>query len=162
MTQRSSLLIILCILCACLQGCYSVKKTLGIEREAPDEFAVTPSHQPLDMPPDFRVLPTPKPGSPRPQDVKEMQEKQKKVFGSPTEEGAPRTPGQKALIEMAGADEVSGDIRREIDEESRIERARGKPVLEALGVRRSKEPIINPSEEAIKLQEQGIPNPSQP
>ena len=79
MTQRSlSLSILLLSACTILQGCGSVKRTLGIERDAPDEFAVTPCDQPLDMPPNFfSDLPKPRPGAPRPQEVKGRKEQQK-------------------------------------------------------------------------------------
>lgn len=140
-----------------LAGCSSVKKSLGLEREAPDEFAVTPSTLPLDMPPDFFTLPVPDPGAPRPQDVKENQEKKQKLIGSSSSK-AQRTSGQTALLELAGAEEGQDQVRREIDRESRIESVKGKPVLEELGIKKSKPrgDALNPYEEAYRLQERGV------
>jgi len=144
--------------CVLLQGCGSVKKTLGIDRDPPDEFAVTPSIQPLDMPPDFFILPPPEPGTPRPQDVRERNAKKEKLLGSSGEKGA-LSPGQKALLGMAGAEGGQDQIRHEVDTESHIESVKGKPILEKLGIKKTKPKgdAINPYEEAVELQKKGIP-----
>lgn len=145
--------------CLFLQGCSSVKKTLGIERDAPDEFAVAPSIQPLDMPPDFFSLPLPQPGSPRPQDVNAINKKTEDFLGSSQGMAGTTTPGQKALLEMAGASEKQDDIRQKVDAESKIVSARGKPILERLGIKKGKPNgnVINPYEESLELAKQGIP-----
>lgn len=157
MIQRSHLIATsLLIGCFTLQGCGSVKKSLGIDRDPPDEFAVTPSIQPLDMPPDFFILPEPCPGAPRPQDLAATNARNEKFLGS--KQGNNKlTPGQAALLEMAGAEENQDKIAAELDRESNIEHAKGKPILESLGIKKKKSDVINPHEEAIKLQEQGIP-----
>ncbi len=144
--------------CSLLQGCGSVKKTLGIDRDPPDEFAVNPSIQPLDMPPDFFVLPRPEPGTPRPQDAKEMDAKKEKLLGS-SERPATSSPGQKALLELSGAEKGQDNIRQKVDEESRIESTKGKPILEKLGIKKSQPAgeVVNPHEETIELEKQGIP-----
>lgn len=163
MIQRAHLVtIVLLSGCFFLHGCGSVKKTLGIERDPPDEFSVTPSIQPLDMPPDFFNLPEPAPGAPRPQDVREAQAKKEKFLGSGAVQGT-ASPAQKALLEMAGSKEELDDIRRQVDEESHIENAKGKPWLEQLGIKKEKPAgdVINPYEESIELQKKGISkNPS--
>jgi len=141
-----------------LQGCNSVKKTLGIDRDAPDEFSVSPSCQPLDMPPDFFVLPEPTPCQPNPQEMKGREIAKEKIIGA-TQGGKTLTPGQKAILEMAGAEEGNDRVRTKIDEESMIQRAQGKPVLEKLGIRKAnnKEEVINPHTEALELQNKGVP-----
>jgi hypothetical protein len=50
-----------------LTGCTGFKQTIGLEAQAPDEFAVE-SRAPLTVPPEFDLRP-PAPGAPRPQDV---------------------------------------------------------------------------------------------
>jgi hypothetical protein len=51
-----------------LAGCStSVKQAIGLEAQAPDEFAVE-SRAPLTVPPEFDLRP-PAPGAPRPQDT---------------------------------------------------------------------------------------------
>jgi hypothetical protein len=155
--QRSHLIATsLLVGCFALQGCGSVKKTLGIDRDAPDEFAVTPSIQPLDMPPDFFVLPQPNPGAPRPQDIAATNARSEQFLGAQQDEEA-LSPGQEALLEMAGAEENQDKIAAELDKESNIERAKGKPILESLGIKKKKGDVINAHEESIRLQEQGIP-----
>lgn len=159
MSQRIHLVLIsLLSSCVLLQGCQNVKKTLGIERDAPDEFAVTPSNQPLDMPPDFFALPSPDPGCPRPQEVREAHAKKEKLLGSPMATEGTLSPGQKALLEKAGAQPGQEHVRKEIDTQSRIERAKGKPVLEHLGIKKTKSTeVINPYDEVEELQKKGIP-----
>lgn len=162
MTQSFRLpLIALLSGCCLLQACGSVKKTLGIDRDPPDEFAVTPSEQPLDMPPDFFTLPTPDPGAPRPQDVKALEEKRAQVLGVKPQKGS-GSEGEQTILQMSGTEEVqkeSKDVRRAIDEESRIEHAKsGTSVLETLGVKKKKPAgdVIDPYKEAAELEQQGI------
>lgn len=157
--MKSSRYLLLTTLSTCLilQGCTSVKKTLGIERDPPDEFSVTPSMQPLDMPPDFFVLPEPCPGAPRPQDTKALQSKKEKLLGAPLKTGQ-ITPGQSALLEKAGANPGQENIRAQIDSESRIESSKDKNILQQLGLQKNKPAgeTINAYEEARKLQEEGV------
>ncbi|HEY0837577.1 MAG TPA: DUF3035 domain-containing protein, partial [Azospirillum sp.] len=49
-----------------VSGCSDVRRSIGLDRASPDEFAVV-SRAPLSMPPDLR-LPAPRPGAMRPQD----------------------------------------------------------------------------------------------
>jgi|GEM_PF-6629320 len=141
--------------CLLLHGCQSVKRTLGMEREAPDEFAVTPCSQPLDMPPDFFVLPVPRPGALPPQEVKAMQEKREKLMGAGSVKGT-SSAGQQALLKMAGTEEGQAQVRGQIDEDSRIESLNGNPLLKTLGIKQQKGDVVNPAEEAAALQEKGI------
>lgn len=142
-------------MCFWLQGCTSVKKTLGIERDPPDEFAVMPCTQPLDMPPDFFVLPEPRPGTPRPQDVKTMEAKRKELFGVQAKPGAV-SPGQTVLLEMAGAPNNQADIRTTIDAEDHRDASKENPILKTLGIKRPRGDIIDPQEEAKELKKKGI------
>ncbi len=141
--------------CVLLHGCQSVKRTLGMERAAPDEFAVEPCSQPLDMPPDFFVLPVPRPGTLPPQEVKAMQAKREKLLGGRAAQGT-LSPGQKALLNKAGTEEGQAKVRSQIDEESRIESLNGNPLLKTLGIKQPKGEAVNPAEEAAALQEKGI------
>lgn len=140
-----------------LEGCSSVRKTFGLERHAPDEFAVTPSEAPLDMPPDFFVLPTPTPGAPRPQDMTTSE----KAFKDLTGKAAPRrsgmSSGESALLDLAGAEAGQDQVRLEVDNESRIEDM-DETLLERLRVKEKKRgKALNPYEESETLQKQGVP-----
>jgi hypothetical protein len=50
-----------------LTGCTGFKQVVGLEAQAPDEFAVE-SRAPLTIPPEYDLRP-PAPGAPRPQEV---------------------------------------------------------------------------------------------
>lgn len=148
--------IALTLLCACfvLQGCTSVKKTLGIETDAPNEYAVTPGAA-LEMPPDFFYLPTPVPGMERPQDraAREMQEE--KFLGSAKTKEA-LSAGQKHLLEMSGAEGNQDNIRPEIDREAHMEVQKDPTIIEKIGLKKEKPKgdVINPYEEAERLKHQ--------
>lgn len=142
--------------CLLLSGCSNVKKTLGIEKDAPDEFSVVPSIHPLDMPPDFYNLPQPKPGTPRPQDIRAVEAQKAKIVGSACY-GSEVSSGQESILQMAGAHEKESDIRRTIDTESRVASAKGKPVLERLGIKKEKKgDVIDPYEEVVDLNKKGV------
>jgi len=143
--------------CLILQGCHSLKTTLGIERQPPDEFAVLPNSQPLDMPPDFRELPLPRPGTPRPQEVKALQHKKQQSFGGNVLSGGQSSAGQEALLKLGGVETKQEDIRSTIDEEHH--KQKGKNVLrETLGLTESKKDVLEPTEELENLKEQEIPS----
>lgn len=163
MIQRSHFIsLTLVSLTLILQGCSSVKKTLGIERDPPNEYAVTPSVQPLEMPPDFFCLPEPKPGMERPQDKVARDNQEEKFLGS-TRKKESLSSGQKALLNMSGAQPNQEQIRSKVDTEARMEGGKDKPIIEKLGIKPSKPKgdAVNPYEEALELQKQGVPqNPS--
>lgn len=159
-TQRiSSVPLALALACACLalQGCSSVKKTLGIDRDPPNEYAVTPSVQPLEMPPDFSCLPTPMPGVERPQDRAERENQEEKFLGSPKAKES-SSPGQKALLMKSNAKPNQDDIRHTVDKEARMEGNKDKTVVEKLGIKKTKPKgdAVNPYEEAERLKEKGL------
>ena len=140
-----------------LEGCSSVRKTFGLERQAPDEFAVTPSEAPLDMPPDFFVLPEPTPGAPRPQDMTTREKAFKGLTGKEASHRSGMSSGESALLDMAGAEVGQDQVRLEIDNESRIEDM-DETLLERLRVKEKKRgKALNPYEESESLQKQGVP-----
>ena len=65
----------ICFVCSAgallLLGCTDLKRSIGLEKTSPDEFAVE-SRAPLEMPPDFDLRP-PQPGAPRPQEKSSAQ-----------------------------------------------------------------------------------------
>lgn len=104
-----------------LAGCSGVADTLGLGRNAPDEFAVV-DRPPLSLPPDFELRP-PRPGAPRPQEVKTEERASQMLFG--TKSGASRSSGadgasdgEKALLQTAGAAKADPGIRETIDRET--------------------------------------------
>lgn len=157
-TQRShSLVLSLFCISLALQGCSSVKKTLGIDRDPPDEYRVTPTIQPLEMPPDFSCLPIPMPGMERPQDRIARQTQEEKFLGasSPIESSS---PGQAALLDMCGVQPNQDKVRYEVDREARMEGKKERPIVETLGLKKAKPKgdAVNPYEEAEELKKKGV------
>lgn len=94
-------------------------RTLGLTRDAPDEFAVL-TRAPLSMPPDMTSLPAPRPGATRPQELSARDAAEAALV--PGAALAPASTGrasgaEAALLSQAGRP-VSDDIRRRVDEES--------------------------------------------
>lgn len=97
----------LALLPICLLGltaCDTVRDTLGLEHNGPNEFDVATS-APLSMPPDYNLRP-PEPGAPRPQEVPANIQAQQTLLGTPitTKSGASvNSGGESALLQQAGS-----------------------------------------------------------
>ncbi len=103
-----------------LAGCSGtdIGRTLGVTRDAPDEFSVT-TRAPLVMPPNFELNP-PEPGMPRPQESPErVQAEQTLVPEAALSSPAPGqdSAGQDALVKLAGPP-APPNIRRMVNAES--------------------------------------------
>ncbi len=110
-------------LALCLAGCGdSVSQSLGLGKRAPDETAVI-EQAPLELPPDFNLRP-PVPGAPRPQDEEASDRAAAIVLGAATEPGAgpaPQgTPGERAFLDMAGANDADPGIRQLVNREAAL------------------------------------------
>ena len=110
-------------LAALLPACGdSTARTLGLVRDAPDEFQVT-TRAPLSMPPDMTTLPSPTPGTPRPQERSARQQAEALLSPGLALQDPRRAPtarpsvGEASLLQRAGPDAPDG-IRRRVDEES--------------------------------------------
>lgn len=117
---------------ALLAGCSTAKEQLGLERSAPDEFAVV-KRAPLAMPPDFKLRP-PQPGAPRPQEASPYQSAKETVFGDAAASGAFVDDGssEAALLRAAGAVNIDPNIRRAVDAETTKLKDVNKPVAQKL------------------------------
>ncbi len=116
-------MMVLAIAVASLSACGDAKKMMGLEKTAPDEFAVY-SRAPLSLPPDYSLKP-PKPGADRPQAEDETLKAQRALTGRDVntprtnENGyANMTPGLEALLQQTGATGVDPTIRQKIDRET--------------------------------------------
>ncbi len=112
-----------------LAGCDTAREALGLNKKAPDEFAVV-TKAPLVMPPEFGLRP-PEPGAPRPQEVSPRERAQAALAGrggeaagqlSPLTRNAQgqavqRSAGEAALLQRAGASNPDPDIRRKLNDE---------------------------------------------
>ena len=148
-------------LAALLPACSdSTSRTLGLVRDAPDEFQVT-TRAPLSMPPDMTTLPTPRPGTPRPQERSARQQAEALLVpGLSLEDprraaGARASVGEAALVQRAGPD-APDDIRRRVDEESlRLDRP-DRSLTDRLIFWRDPPPpgtAVDPAREAERLRE---------
>lgn len=100
-----------------------VTRTLGLTRDAPDEFQVV-TRAPLSLPPSLGNLPTPRPGATRPQELSAREQGESTIApGAALGQGrsSRASGGEAALLAQAGATpgaSASGDIRRRVDEEA--------------------------------------------
>jgi hypothetical protein len=111
---------------ACSEGMSGVRSTLGITKEAPDEFGVI-SRAPLSMPPDYTLRP-PQAGALRPQDTTPTEVARQTVFRMPTDAGASSSAaapgggnasaGELALLKQAGSNAADPNIRHIVDQEN--------------------------------------------
>lgn len=161
-----------------LPACSGAKEKLGLTREAPDEFAVI-RRAPLEVPPELAALPVPRPGAPRPQEKTAQEMAAEAVFGpelpemvegedegeiqqtivtksSPINNPAPVTAADQALIEAAGATETPDNIRQVVDEENEDTAYEEQAVIDKIFDRKreAKGSVLDPNEEAARLEEQ--------
>nr|WP_295827163.1 DUF3035 domain-containing protein [uncultured Azospirillum sp.] len=104
-----------------LAGCSDVRRSIGLDRQSPDEFAVV-SRAPLTLPPSLQDLPKPRPGAPRPQDSTPTQTAAGAVFGGAarrTGKAAGESTGERSLVAQASArDGIDPNIRAKVDQET--------------------------------------------
>lgn len=157
-----------------------VKSTLGLERSAPDEFKVV-SRPPLSVPPEFTLRP-PLPGEdevaglPSDKLTRSMitgtsaefdNQLPTKADGSPVvptavvpvESGSAPTSAEAELLSKLGTDKADPSVRDKIHED-RITRQQTQEEswIDALNPLKSdKKEVINATEEAKKLKEDGKP-----
>lgn len=109
-----------------LAGCEQTRNAIGLQKRAPDEFAVV-TRAPLSMPPDFGLR-TPEPGKERPQEKSVRSQAREILFrsGNRRPGAAARaavdsgkfSQGEVAILSRAGALDADPSIRRKINEES--------------------------------------------
>jgi hypothetical protein len=114
--------------CLAIAGCGdNLSRTIGLTRDAPDEFTVT-TRAPLSMPPDFDVRP-PRPGASRPQEAALSTQAEaalvpQTALAEPAPLGSGTSPGEQALDAQAGP-AAPADIRRKVDADADGHRANG-------------------------------------
>jgi len=125
------------VLAASLGGCGNAEKALGLDREAPDEFAVV-TRAPLSLPPEYNLRP-PRPGATRPQEMTTRDQARRVVTGAAGRENAlleampaGATQGERALLQKAGTDQAVANIRQIVDEETSALAREGEGFAEAL------------------------------
>tara|TARA_Y100000031_G_scaffold40119_1_gene46196 strand:+ start:808794 stop:809390 length:597 start_codon:yes stop_codon:yes gene_type:complete len=176
MRKITSLLILGASL-AGLSACSGAKEKLGLVKDAPDEFAVI-RRAPLVVPPELARLPVPQPGAPRPQEKSAQELAAEAVFGENVPQSVeddiaennlfadvPRdnvnsasqpTAAESALIEAAGAQSASSDIRQVVNEENEDTAYEEQAVIDKIFDRKieAEGSVLNPTEEAARIRQQ--------
>ncbi len=105
-----------------LVGCGSgddLARSIGLTRDAPDEFTVT-TRAPLSMPPDFSIKP-PQPGASRPQERSASASAAAALSPQTALSSASKTsPGEQALLAASGPQAPSG-IRTDVNKEAHLD-----------------------------------------
>lgn len=163
MTRRI-MVSVCCIVVAsvALSACGNARKTLGLEKKAPDEFAVV-ARAPLALPPDYSLRP-PEPGKERPQERNTADQAKAAMMGSGSGGfgygagygmgGGGVTQGQAAFLKEAGADRAQSDIRQVVNRESSTLAEEETSFTDRLIFWREAQPsgtIVNAEEEAKRL-----------
>ncbi|HYH38665.1 MAG TPA: DUF3035 domain-containing protein [Azospirillum sp.] len=150
----------LALLALALTGCSDARRAIGLDRNAPDEFAVV-SRAPLTLPPDMRLT-APRPGALRPQEATPTQLAASSVFGGASRTGAPAkaankapaSQGEAALLTKAGP--ADPGIRSRVDEETSALIVADKRWIDRLLFWQKQEQpyeIVDPKKESQRLRE---------
>ncbi len=107
-------------------GCQNARSVIGLEKQAPDEFAVV-TRAPLSVPPDFGLRP-PTPGAQRPQEKSVRNQARSVLLGHPGTNSASAaqvaaasgkfSAGEAALLSSAGALNADASIRSVVNREN--------------------------------------------
>ena len=152
-------LLIVAALGLAVSACGGFRESLGMTKQSPDEFRVV-SRAPLTLPPDYNLRP-PEPGAPRPQVGTPTQQAERAVFanaqaGSVQQANVPRTAGEQALLQAAGAPEADPNIRLVVDRETKQINAESDRFVDILVFWNTQPPagtIVDPVAETRRLQE---------
>jgi hypothetical protein len=156
MKPFSFVLLSLCSI-SVLSACSKTKEQFDFSKKAPDEFAVV-KRAPLEMPTSIK-LPPPRPGAPRPQEAASTDQAKQILFGR-TENTAtqPSTSSESILLQRAGANNVSADIRDVVDAETLESREDSISTFDKIIGRNSSGSsstnVIDPKEELKRLEAQ--------
>ena len=169
---KSCLLIVPLLLTACESG--GVRESLGLTRDAPDEFSVV-SRPPLSLPPDFSLRP-PRPGeAPRGtptdetarslltgkapstavKDVKQLEQPTVETAVTPVVTSDVLSGGATSLLKRAGADRADDSIRDKlgVDAVTPRDNSDAKTLLDQLSGKEKDEPTVDAKKEAERLRD---------
>lgn len=139
-----------------LSSCSSIKEQLGLDRRAPDEFAVI-TRAPLEIPGNLNevnALPLPQRGAPRPQET-DPQIAAKQAIGIPVNTNEVVSSGEQSLLSKVGT--ADPNIRQIVNKEAADAPVNKRPVIKRLlGKAGSDEPaatILVPAEEKERLKQ---------
>lgn len=157
--MKRSLLLLALPLILGVPACSGMKKTLGMEKSAPDEFAVV-ERAPLTVPPNFNLMP-PQPGAKPRHEAHTSDTAQGLVLGSQSSAPkAQRSASENALLSKAGPSDAA--IRKELDDNA-DEDMDDATVAQKIGISSGKSgKALDPSTESKRLQGAKIKTPTVP
>ncbi|MBI1327583.1 MAG: DUF3035 domain-containing protein [Alphaproteobacteria bacterium] len=135
-------------------ACSTVKDQLGLDRRSPNEFAVV-TRAPLEMPAET-ILPPPRPGAPRPQEVPTAVQAEQEIIGSARAYNAAISEGEMAILQNAKAGKADPAIRAKVEKdlaEGSTTKVPGLKKLLNIGSNKTPATVVDASEEAKRLQE---------
>ncbi|MFO0069248.1 MAG: DUF3035 domain-containing protein [Alphaproteobacteria bacterium] len=159
--------------CLMLLACsgQDARETLGLTREAPDEFVVV-SRPPLTVPPDFELRP-PTPGVARPAESTTSAARALVLKGeappasleelgaartvasavAPVLSGNAATPGESSLLNKIGITRVDPEIRQKlgVDPEKAAAKREAKTFYDRLLQESGEEPVVDSRKEAERI-----------
>ncbi|MFO0456546.1 MAG: DUF3035 domain-containing protein [Alphaproteobacteria bacterium] len=159
--------------CLMLLACsgQDARETLGLTREAPDEFVVV-SRPPLTVPPDFELRP-PTPGVARPAESTTSAARALVLKGEappasleelgaaptvatavdPVLSGNAATPGESSLLNKIGITRVDPEIRQKlgVDPEKAAAKREAKTFYDRLLQESGEEPVVDSRKEAERI-----------
>lgn len=149
------------LLAACSDG--SVQDTLGINREAPDEFTVV-SRPPLSLPPEFSLRPPRSGEAPRGQSANDRArdvlngkttETQMQATDAPAKAAPALSEGADNLLKRAGASAADSDIRSKLttDAATPVDTSNAKTLLDQITGAEKNEPVVDAKKEAERLRD---------
>jgi hypothetical protein len=146
----------LCAVLLAVSACNNIRGSLGLGKQAPDEFSVVRS-APHTLPPDYSLRP-PNPGAPRPTEQAIRDQAATDVFesaGAPADQDR-ESSGEVALLQQAGAGNSDPDIRRKIDRDFSLYVKEEDSFFEALLFWQKQDPlgdVVDAEGEARRLRE---------
>jgi hypothetical protein len=156
LTTAMACLLLPLLLAACEGG---MQQSLGLTRDAPDEFTVV-SRPPLSLPPDFDLRP-PSPGEEGPRVLDTQSQARSLLTGAtPLGQAAGATASQPQggaarLLSRAGADGAQADIRDVLKQDARtpVDTSGAKTLMEKLAGDEKREPTVDAAKETERLRE---------
>ncbi|MCB1559077.1 MAG: DUF3035 domain-containing protein [Alphaproteobacteria bacterium] len=138
-----------------LTACDTMKDKLGLNRHTPDEFQVM-KRAPLEVPEDFSHLPTPQPGTQRPQETPALTQAKQAVIGQDSlTRSSTASASEKTLLSKVGAQNAQSDIRALVNKEAEEQTDENTPVIKKLlnmGDDAPSATIVDPVAEAERIQ----------
>jgi hypothetical protein len=141
-----------------LGGCSDIRSLAGVDKKAPDEFAVL-RRAPLTVPPNFNLRP-PRPGERAVPQIDPSRQAQVAIFGRESDQLPLRSQGgsagEEALLQTLRIERVDPDIRQKVDRESALLAVDQRNFVERLMFWRTPPPpgvAVDALEERRRLQE---------